>query len=122
DRTRWNEEIPEKELLKRVGVFFVREGAAIVALRQRAAALQHALVEAALALNRLGERRFARFESPPEKLPQQRRVAGERELERVASSARISATSACRSPALLQIGVAVTSTTRAASVRRASAS
>ena len=62
---RRHEQIPEEELLERVGVFFVRESAAIVALRQRAAALEYAFVEAALAFDRFGKRCFARFQPPP---------------------------------------------------------
>ena len=78
---RRHEQIPEEELLERVGVFFLRESAAIVALRQRAAALEYAFVEAALAFDRFGKRCFARFQPPPQKLSQQWRVAGERELQ-----------------------------------------
>src|SRR6185503_1165513 len=77
---RRREEIPEQNLLKRVAVFFVRERAAVVALRKRASggdAFECAIVEAQLPLHGFGKRGFARLEAAPEKTAKDRMLADE---------------------------------------------
>ena len=79
------EQLPEEHLLNRIRVFLMRECAPVLTLRQRPPAgqtLECAFVEAALPANALEQRRFARLQPAPQKLPQDRRFADQWKSQR----------------------------------------